>query len=402
MRNKIDRLKQLLIKTLEYKNNYYKNRDSYFYSKEAELARLDLNKRYEELEELIIEAFGGTPSINLFGYTGTDVFANAYSSLNDTAAFYCLRVAPEYLSKVIAYHGGKKVKKKKLKSTKASTYIKITIIKGFNDKNDVYNYKKLTSILEELNDNYSKGNAYASSMLIRTILDHTPPLYGYSTFNEVVNNKKWGKSDQKHFKKLYDFRIVAEDALHRPITDIEDLIEMDSIPEPIHLNTYLQLALKIKQKKLFTKKKEAKPIIRSDKILTTLLEEEVTWADYSVGRHIWSSFRIGLKIDNFNNNKPDYFSARLEAKYIDGVWKADNYIFEEISNPTVRKVNEQLRVEANEERDIRLFISDKSPADGNKKRKMPNIDRDTLRLLLSAKGGYKQVIIIKPGWLSLG
>jgi hypothetical protein len=286
--------------------------------------------------------------------------------------------------------------------SKTKTYVKTSIIKGFENKSDVYNYKKLASILHELNYNYSRGNSYSSSMLIRVVLDHTPPLFGYLKFNEVVNNRTWSKSDRKHIRKLYDFRIVADDALHRPISDVEDLIEMDSIPEPIHLNTYLQLALNINQKKLFTKKKDLKPIVKKDKTIVFLLKKEITWADYSAGRHIWPSFRVWLKIDNFNNDKPDYFNARLEARWTDGTWSAENFIFEETSNPSTRKVNEHLRVEANEERDVCLFISDKSPKDSDKKRKMPNIDRDTLKLIIFAKGGYRCVIQIKPGWLSLG
>lgn len=47
---------------------------------------------------------------------------------------------------------------------------------------------KLTRLLAELNDNYSRGNAYAAHALLRAILDHIPPLLGCADFKAAANN----------------------------------------------------------------------------------------------------------------------------------------------------------------------------------------------------------------------
>jgi hypothetical protein len=41
---------------------------------------------------------------------------------------------------------------------------------------------KLARLVAELNDNYSRGNAYATHALLRALLDHIPPLLGYPDF----------------------------------------------------------------------------------------------------------------------------------------------------------------------------------------------------------------------------
>ncbi|MHB8274159.1 MAG: hypothetical protein ACYDC9_05255, partial [Dermatophilaceae bacterium] len=74
---------------------------------------------------------------------------------------------------------------------------------------------KLTVLLKELNDNYSRGNAYACHSLLRAILDHVPPAFGYQSFGEVANSFTWGRTDKRYMRKLVDFRLQADDALHR-------------------------------------------------------------------------------------------------------------------------------------------------------------------------------------------
>jgi len=46
---------------------------------------------------------------------------------------------------------------------------------------------KLTRLLAELNDNYSRGNAYAAHALLRAILDHIPPLLGCTDFKAAAS-----------------------------------------------------------------------------------------------------------------------------------------------------------------------------------------------------------------------
>ncbi|HET8684309.1 MAG TPA: hypothetical protein VFM54_20895, partial [Micromonosporaceae bacterium] len=48
-----------------------------------------------------------------------------------------------------------------------------------------YDYGKLLRLVEELNDSYRRGNAYASLALLRAILDHVPPIFGCADFSAV-------------------------------------------------------------------------------------------------------------------------------------------------------------------------------------------------------------------------
>ena len=41
---------------------------------------------------------------------------------------------------------------------------------------------KLARLVAELNDNHSRGNAYAAHALLRALLDHIPPLLGCRDF----------------------------------------------------------------------------------------------------------------------------------------------------------------------------------------------------------------------------
>ena len=76
---------------------------------------------------------------------------------------------------------------------------------------------------KELNDNYSLANYLSCGMLIRAILDHVPPIFGKSTFKEVVNN--YGtKSFKDIISPLEDSaRKISDSYLHNPIRKKEIL-----------------------------------------------------------------------------------------------------------------------------------------------------------------------------------
>jgi hypothetical protein len=51
-----------------------------------------------------------------------------------------------------------------------------------------FDFAKLIRLCEELNAVYISGCYYSAAMLIRSILDHVPPIFGKSSFTEVANN----------------------------------------------------------------------------------------------------------------------------------------------------------------------------------------------------------------------
>jgi hypothetical protein len=89
---------------------------------------------------------------------------------------------------------------------------------------------KLLALLAELNDNHARGNAYACHALLRAILDHVPPAFGQPNFDAVVNNVDWTRTDKEYMKRLANFRLQADDALHRHISAKHDYLTIDDLP----------------------------------------------------------------------------------------------------------------------------------------------------------------------------
>jgi len=99
---------------------------------------------------------------------------------------------------------------------------------------------KLLRLLGELNDNHGRGNAYATHMLLRAILDHIPPLLNCADFKEVANNYTWSRTDKAYMRRLLEFKFQADDALHRQISAKPDLLTLEDIPPRAWVNRLLQ------------------------------------------------------------------------------------------------------------------------------------------------------------------
>ncbi len=50
---------------------------------------------------------------------------------------------------------------------------------------DDFDLKKAIQICLEINFNYKYGNYFSTGMLIRALLDHFPPIFGYTTFKDA-------------------------------------------------------------------------------------------------------------------------------------------------------------------------------------------------------------------------
>ncbi|WP_349876179.1 hypothetical protein ABIH81_18740 [Micromonospora sp. HUAS YX12] len=98
---------------------------------------------------------------------------------------------------------------------------------------------KLLVLLRELDDNYRAGNAYAAHALLRALLDHVPPLFGQSSFAQLVNNYPWGRTDRNYVKRLAGFRDQADDVMHRQIARIPCLLTMEDMPARAAVNRLL-------------------------------------------------------------------------------------------------------------------------------------------------------------------
>ncbi len=83
---------------------------------------------------------------------------------------------------------------------------------------------RLLALLRELNIAYKTNSFMAVAMLVRSVIDHVPPILGFRTFNEVVSNYAGTKSFRKSMEHLNSsLRNVADAHLHVPIRQSEAL-----------------------------------------------------------------------------------------------------------------------------------------------------------------------------------
>lgn len=88
-----------------------------------------------------------------------------------------------------------------------------------------FDFRKLIRLCEEINATYGLRCYYATAMLLRGLLDHVPPLFGFKTFSEVANNYAGGgrsfKETMHHLENAS--RKVGDAHLHMPIRKSETL-----------------------------------------------------------------------------------------------------------------------------------------------------------------------------------
>ncbi len=123
-----------------------------------------------------------------------------------------------------------------------AAYIDDQVIAAIKAKEatDRFDRAKLLRLIDELNDNHVRGNAYASHALLRAILDHIPPLLGCANFAAVTNNYPWSQTDKNYMRRLLDFKLQADDVLHRQISPKTDLLSLNDIPPRAWVNRLLQ------------------------------------------------------------------------------------------------------------------------------------------------------------------
>jgi len=83
-----------------------------------------------------------------------------------------------------------------------------------------FDITKLTGYCKEINSSFYHGNVVASLLLMRTVLNHVPPVFGYKTFSEVTANA--GKSLKDNLEFLENgLRKLADLYAHQPIRKTE-------------------------------------------------------------------------------------------------------------------------------------------------------------------------------------
>jgi hypothetical protein len=107
----------------------------------------------------------------------------------------------------------------------SKTYINLDRIKELEAiKNNNFDLRRLIELCRELNIAASSDSFLAMVMIMRTIINHVPPIFSYRNFSEVANNYNWGKSFKTLILRLEEsLRDIADSHLHKQIDSSEVL-----------------------------------------------------------------------------------------------------------------------------------------------------------------------------------
>jgi hypothetical protein len=98
-------------------------------------------------------------------------------------------------------------------------------------KNPSFDLSKLIRLCEELNICYAEGCYLAVAMLVRSVLDHVPPIFSCNNFAAVANNYGGAKSFKRSMEHLEkSSRNIADSYLHIQIR------KTDTLPNETQVN----------------------------------------------------------------------------------------------------------------------------------------------------------------------
>ncbi len=122
----------------------------------------------------------------------------------------------------------------------SSTILQLSEIKSEN-----FDLTRLIKLCKELNDNYSLGNYLSCGMILRSMLDHIPPIFKMKNFEEVSSNYG-SKSFKDVIRPLQEStKKIADSYLHTQIRKKEILPTKTQISFQPNLDFLLQEIIRL-------------------------------------------------------------------------------------------------------------------------------------------------------------
>lgn len=126
---------------------------------------------------------------------------------------------------------------------------------------DKFDTARLVKLCDELNKSYKNSCELAVAAMVRTILNHVPPIFEMENFEQVANNYSWGRGKLKGKSKrevmiaLEDTaRNIADIHLHQEIRDTESLPTMTQVDFKNELDILLEEVVRILKSQAKSKK----------------------------------------------------------------------------------------------------------------------------------------------------
>jgi hypothetical protein len=93
-----------------------------------------------------------------------------------------------------------------------------------------------------------QGGHLTTGILVRAIIDHVAPIFGFSTFPEVANHYKGTKSFKSAMQRLNDsLRNLADSYLHVQIRKVESLPTFNQVDFRAELDALLSEVSRVLQ-----------------------------------------------------------------------------------------------------------------------------------------------------------
>lgn len=123
---------------------------------------------------------------------------------------------------------------------------RIIALQGLSDAK--WDFLRLLELCREINVAWANRCYLSTAMLLRTILNHVPPVLGFATFAEVASN--YGGSKEKSFKQIMQrleasLRSIADSHLHRAIRTREDVPSSTQVDFAAELDLLLSEAIRV-------------------------------------------------------------------------------------------------------------------------------------------------------------
>lgn len=131
---------------------------------------------------------------------------------------------------------------------------KNTLLRLSKIENGNFDLSRLLSFCNELDDNYSLGNYHSCAMLLRSILDHVPPIFEQNNFADVC--AKYGSRSFKDIVKPLNetAKKIGDDYLHSQISKKVLMVTKTQVSFQANLDSLLNevaAILELKNKEIY-------------------------------------------------------------------------------------------------------------------------------------------------------
>lgn len=225
----LEALAKIVLTRLDSNASSYKTQNVYSLFMRYNSIRDTLRNEYSSL-------FSGLPQIepaNMMGAIAGQIARNDLDILRQEIG-YCHQI----LSIILADH---------IDVKHQNSYVNLERIKELESiSKDKFDLKKLIEFCKGLNKCYSLKIYLAIPLLVRSILDHVPPIFDKETFSEVANNYKFTKSIRELILNLDNSsRKIADSYLHTHISNKEVLPNITQVDFRNNLDILLQEIVRI-------------------------------------------------------------------------------------------------------------------------------------------------------------